>query len=126
MSDCKSEIRDGMMIDWDVPIEMGDCLVLRADVFRPLRSGDLADMHRGAGRISHRSHRAREGLCIFRRDRSRVFGHVPGVQWSGAVSTQRFPRPSGRDLRRYGDAAYESKPAIVCATASHSPPVIQG
>ena len=30
-----SEIRDGMHIDWDVPITMDDGLVLRADVFRP-------------------------------------------------------------------------------------------
>src|SRR5919201_847205 len=32
----RSEIRDGMRIDWDVPIEMDDGLVLRADIFRPL------------------------------------------------------------------------------------------
>jgi len=32
----KSEIRDGMQIDWDIPIGMDDGLVLRADVFRPL------------------------------------------------------------------------------------------
>jgi predicted acyl esterase len=31
----KSEVRDGMRIDWDFPIEMDDGLVLRADVFRP-------------------------------------------------------------------------------------------
>ena len=31
-----SEIHDGMRIDWDVPIEMDDGLVLRADVFRPV------------------------------------------------------------------------------------------
>jgi len=31
----KSEIRDGMQIDWDVPISMDDGLVLRADIFRP-------------------------------------------------------------------------------------------
>jgi uncharacterized protein len=31
----KSETRDGMRIDWDVPIEMGDGTVLRCDVFRP-------------------------------------------------------------------------------------------
>jgi len=31
----KSEIRDGMRIDWNVPILMDDGLVLRADVFRP-------------------------------------------------------------------------------------------
>jgi predicted acyl esterase len=32
----KSEIRDGLRIDWDAPIEMDDGLVLRADVFRPI------------------------------------------------------------------------------------------
>ncbi len=32
----KSETRDGMRIDWDVPIPMDDGLVLRADVFRPI------------------------------------------------------------------------------------------
>jgi hypothetical protein len=31
----KSEIRDGMRIDWDAPIAMDDGLSLRADVFRP-------------------------------------------------------------------------------------------
>ena len=35
----KSEIRDGMWIDWDVPIPMDDGVVLRADVFRPLGEG---------------------------------------------------------------------------------------
>jgi hypothetical protein len=33
----RSEIRDGMRIDWDVPITMDDGLVLRADIFRPRR-----------------------------------------------------------------------------------------
>lgn len=33
------EIRDGMQIDWDVPIEMNDGVVLRADVFRPTEAG---------------------------------------------------------------------------------------
>ena len=32
----KSETRDGMRIDWDVPIPMEDGTVLRADLFRPL------------------------------------------------------------------------------------------
>src|SRR5688572_15110561 len=36
MTDYKSEVRDGMRIDWDVPIRMDDGLVLRADVFRPV------------------------------------------------------------------------------------------
>ena len=34
-----SEIRDSMRIDWDTPIEMDDGLVLRADVFRPIKDG---------------------------------------------------------------------------------------
>src|SRR5205823_1847480 len=32
----RSEIRDGMRIHWDVPIEMDDGVVLRADIFRPV------------------------------------------------------------------------------------------
>ena len=35
----KSEIRDGMKIDWDAPIEMDDGVVLRCDVFRPIKDG---------------------------------------------------------------------------------------
>jgi len=39
VSSPKSEIRDGMRIDWDVPIRMDDGLVLRCDVFRPEKEG---------------------------------------------------------------------------------------
>jgi uncharacterized protein len=39
MTDKKSEIRDGMRIDWDAPIEMDDGVILRADVFRPVAAG---------------------------------------------------------------------------------------
>ncbi len=35
----QSEERDGMRIDWDVPITMDDGLVLRADIYRPPREG---------------------------------------------------------------------------------------
>ncbi len=35
----RSGTRDGMRIDWDVPIAMDDGLVLRADVFRPVAEG---------------------------------------------------------------------------------------
>jgi uncharacterized protein len=35
----RSEIRDGMCIDWDTPITMDDGAVLRADVFRPVAEG---------------------------------------------------------------------------------------
>ena len=34
-----SEIRDGMRIDWDMPIEMDDGLVLRCDIYRPIKVG---------------------------------------------------------------------------------------
>ncbi len=35
----KSEIKDGMGIEWDVPIPMDDGLVLQADVYHPIRAG---------------------------------------------------------------------------------------
>jgi uncharacterized protein len=39
MVEMKSEIRDGLQIDWDAPIEMDDGVVLRADVYRPVGDG---------------------------------------------------------------------------------------
>jgi hypothetical protein len=39
MDTAKSEVRDGMRIDWDVPISMDDGVVLRADVYRPVADG---------------------------------------------------------------------------------------
>jgi predicted acyl esterase len=35
----RSETRDGIGIDWNVPIEMDDGILLRADVFRPIPDG---------------------------------------------------------------------------------------
>ncbi len=35
----RSELRDGMRIDWNVPIEMDDGVVLRGDVYRPVEDG---------------------------------------------------------------------------------------
>jgi hypothetical protein len=35
----KSEVRDGMRVDWDVPVPMEDGVILRADVFRPVAEG---------------------------------------------------------------------------------------
>src|ERR1700680_1979384 len=35
----RSEVRDGMRIDWDVEIRMDDGLAVKADVFRPVREG---------------------------------------------------------------------------------------
>lgn len=39
MKQMKSEIRDDMQIDWDVPIKMDDGVIMRADVFRPTAAG---------------------------------------------------------------------------------------
>jgi predicted acyl esterase len=39
MEQMKSEVRDGMQVEWNVPITMDDGVVLRADVFRPLGGG---------------------------------------------------------------------------------------
>src|SRR6185437_8625087 len=39
MAQEKSEIRDGIRIDWDVPLCMADGVTLRADVFRPTTPG---------------------------------------------------------------------------------------
>jgi|GEM_PF-1462696 len=35
----RSEVAEGMRIDWDVPVVMDDGVVLRADVFRPDTNG---------------------------------------------------------------------------------------
>ncbi len=35
MTEFKSEVRDGMRIDWNVPLEMKDGVVLRCDIYRP-------------------------------------------------------------------------------------------
>ena len=35
----KTELRNGMKIDWDVPIAMDDGLVLQADIYRPPKEG---------------------------------------------------------------------------------------
>ena len=39
MSQPVSAVRDDMRIDWDVPVTVGDGLVLRADVYRPVEDG---------------------------------------------------------------------------------------
>jgi len=37
--DTRSEVRDGMRIDWHVPIPMEDGILLRADIYRPIAEG---------------------------------------------------------------------------------------
>ena len=40
-----SEIRDGMRIDWDMPIEMDDGIVLRCDIYRPIERRPISGDH---------------------------------------------------------------------------------
>ena len=37
--DFESEVRDGMRIDWDVPVVMDDGVIMRCDVYRPIVDG---------------------------------------------------------------------------------------
>lgn len=39
MSQTNEEVRDGMRIEWDVPVVMDDGIELRADIFKPMRDG---------------------------------------------------------------------------------------
>jgi len=39
--DQKGELRDGMRIDWDVPIAMDDGLVLKGDVYGRLKRDSI-------------------------------------------------------------------------------------
>ncbi len=39
-SQYRTEIRDGFRVEWDVPIEMDDGVVLRANVYRPIEEGE--------------------------------------------------------------------------------------
>lgn len=40
MSDYLTEVRDGMVVSWDVPLRMDDGIELRADIFRPIAPGN--------------------------------------------------------------------------------------
>lgn len=40
MSDHLTEVRDGMIVSWDVPLRMDDGIELRADIFRPVAPGN--------------------------------------------------------------------------------------
>ena len=55
-----SEIREGMRIDWDVPITMDDGLILRANVYRPTKKGKYPVLVRASQRLST----CNAGTCI--------------------------------------------------------------
>ena len=40
MSEFKTDIKDGMRIDWDVPVTMDDGVTLRCDIYRPVEEGE--------------------------------------------------------------------------------------
>ncbi|MED5579289.1 MAG: CocE/NonD family hydrolase [Nitrospinota bacterium] len=39
MNKFKTDIKDGMRIDWDVPVTMDDGVILRCDIYRPVEEG---------------------------------------------------------------------------------------
>ena len=59
MTATKSEIRDGMQIDWDAPIAIDDGIILRADVFRPVEKAAPQDVipQEGCWRVQRDVHR---------------------------------------------------------------------
>ena len=40
MSEFKTDIKDGMRIDWDVPVTMDDGVTLPCDIYRPVEEGE--------------------------------------------------------------------------------------
>ena len=40
MGEFKTDIKDGMRIDWDVPVTMDDGVTLRCDIYRPVEEGE--------------------------------------------------------------------------------------
>ena len=78
----RCETRDGMRIDWDVPITMDDGLVLRADVFRPVEERPLS--------------RASSPMAPMpRASRSRTAIRARGSAWWRSIPTS---RPDRRNL----------------------------
>jgi len=70
----RSEIRDGIRIDWNTPIAIDDGIILRADIFRCVRinsrgSGWLEEgVHSVSSKILHTTHNegykhVRTGAC---------------------------------------------------------------
>ena len=89
----RTEIRDGMRIDWDVPITMDDVLVLRADVFRPLKDGKFPVI---LSYISVHSVQFRHNECMS--SGRRLWRSMRSVQFSG--------RENGIGARFVLDALY--------------------
>ena len=55
----RTDVVNGMCIDWDIPITMDDGLVLRADVFRPV--GEESHPVRGCGKQERSSRALQKG-----------------------------------------------------------------
>ena len=104
----KSEIADGMRIDWEVPVEMDDGLVLRCDVYRPVEEGryprdhhlrDLRQMAPLRGRLSRAV--AAHGGATPRRRRG-FFEQIPELGGRG-------PREMGARRLRLRAGGFEGR-----------------
>ena len=134
-----AETRDGMRIDWDVPITMDDGLVLRADVFRPIAgrqvSGHphLRSVRQGPrvpGRLSERvaahggeASRRRGGLV---QPLSELGSRRPGEMGAGrlCVRARRFARR--RPLARLSSIISRRARRRTSTTASNGPACSRG
>ena len=84
------------------------------------RRRGLADLHRGAGGLSHRAHRARQGLRLWRRRVGRAEDARHRVDRRRPVPAQRSARPAGRGVRRQRHAARRAGAECLSAAAGHS------
>ena len=102
----KSETRDGMRIDWDVPIPMEDGIVLRADLFRPIDDGK----HPGHSLLRS----VRQGTGVPGRQQERVGPHDRGVSRGRRGLDLQVPGLGGRRSGEMG-AGRLCVPAHRCA-----------
>ncbi len=80
----------------------------------------VADLDRGAGRLSRRAHGARQGLRIWRRLGREAVELQERAEGLRAVPARRSGRPAAGNLRRADHAAFWRRQAGVSAAPSHS------
>ena len=84
------------------------------------RHRDLADLHRGAGRLSHRPVDPRQGLRIWRRQRRQAVQLQERADRLRAVPARRPARPAARHFRQHHHAAFRQGENALPAAADHS------
>jgi hypothetical protein len=111
----RSEIRDGMRIDWDVEIAMDDGVVLRADVFRPIAHGHYPVL------ITHGPYG--KGVAFYDAHFKPVWEMLTASHpETAAASSNRYQEPSGVGPF-FHDHGRDRPAAVVCGTVTlHTSP----